>query len=222
MYTSAHFTSRSNTARPAGVVDVERDPALVPVRELEEVVGPVGVGRQAVADDRAHGIAVEALDLHDVGAPVGERGGADGTKPCSEKSTILIPASGSVMNNPWMLVVPRGRREKSDLRQADHRSADGLALLHRVERGRKLERTARVGRRSRGACPRRTSANSSACSCSPSWCAGKLNPLRRLNTTGSSTYAWHTPTSEKFPNSTGRGTSPSSSCSMPDAKPARM
>ena len=32
-------------------------------------------------------------------------------------------------------------------------------------------------------------------------------------------YAWQTPTSEKFPNSTGRGTMPSSSCSMPDAKP---
>ena len=53
--------------------DVERDAALVAVGHLEQVVDTVGVGRQAVGDHRPHRVAFEPLDLHDVGAEVGER-----------------------------------------------------------------------------------------------------------------------------------------------------
>ncbi len=53
---------------------IEGDAALVPVRHLEEVVDTVGLGRQAVADHRAHRIAFDPFDLDDVGAPVAERG----------------------------------------------------------------------------------------------------------------------------------------------------
>src|SRR5689334_21954308 len=55
---------------------------------------------------------------------------ADGTKPCSEKSTILIPASGSVMKQPCAF--------EDGLREAHHGTTNRLPLLHGIERGREL------------------------------------------------------------------------------------
>ena len=54
----------------------------------------------------------------------------------------------------------------------------------------------------------------------PSACDGKFNPVACLKFERVlPVYAWQTPTSEKLPNNTGLGTMPSSSASIPDAKP---
>src|SRR3954452_11731600 len=66
----------------------------------------------------------------------------DGTKPCSEKSTTLIPASGSVMNNSWMLASDRrgqrmcrrhlARQGRLRMPWEQHRAARGLVEVEVV------------------------------------------------------------------------------------------
>ena len=55
-----------------GDAEVEGDPSLVPVVELEQEVEVAGVGDEALLHHGAQRVARRALDLHDVGAPVGE------------------------------------------------------------------------------------------------------------------------------------------------------
>ena len=98
------------------------------------------------------------------------------------------------------------------LRQADHRAADSLTLLHGAERGRKLAKRNLLTDDGAELAGREQGQELGVELFAKYAMRREVEATQALGakTTGSSTYAWHTPTSEKFPNSTGRGTSPSS------------
>ena len=77
--TSAPATSRSSSARPSGVPEIDADAALVAAEMLDEEVAARRAGDQARGDEAADRVAeARVLDLDDLGAPVAQHGGRRG------------------------------------------------------------------------------------------------------------------------------------------------